>query len=134
FLPLRTQALLHDLRGHLHVELLALRARPQSSPAGVLPGSARRGRGRVTAYLASYLARKLPERKAWHGHGDLRDGRSVGAHHRPHPGWLDHGQLQLALDFPHQHSRGSNLAGAYSLSYLRSTLPRAEELPRGGQD
>ena len=89
----RPQAVLHDLRGHLHDQLHALRARPQSCLAGVFPHPARRRRGSVAAHLSGHLAREFPQGKARHGNGHVRRGRGHGAHHRSHPGRLAHRQL-----------------------------------------
>ena len=47
---------------------------------------------------------------------------------RPHPGRLDHRQLQLALDLLHQHPGRHSLPGAHHLPDLRSALPRAQSL------
>ena len=46
--------------------------------------------------------RRLPAREAGHGHDGVRRGGADRPGHRPDAGRLDHGQLQLALDLPHQ--------------------------------
>ena len=47
-------------------------------------------------------ARRLPAREAGHGHDDVRRGGPDRPGRRPDAGRLPHGQLQLALDLPHQ--------------------------------
>ena len=51
--------------------------------------------------------------------------------HRPHPRRLDHRQLQLALDLPHQYSGGHPVAGADLLPGSRSAVPGAQESRQG---
>ena len=46
--------------------------------------------------------RQLPAREAGHGHDAVRRGGADRTGHRPDAGRLHHGQLQLALDLPHQ--------------------------------
>ena len=46
--------------------------------------------------------RRLPAREAGHGHDGVRRGGADRPGHRPDAGRLHHGQLQLALDLPHQ--------------------------------
>ena len=47
-------------------------------------------------------ARRLPAREAGHGHDDVRRRGPDRPGRRPDAGRLHHGQLQLALDLPHQ--------------------------------
>ena len=69
------------------------------------------GGGALQPISQAILVESFPARKARHGHGGLRHGRGGGAGHRPHPGRLDHRQLQLALDLLHQHPGRDALAG-----------------------
>ena len=102
--PLRTQALSHHLRQHLHRRLLLLRSRAHSRLY-----SARRASSRAPA--AAHSSRsprpscwKASRRKARRGHGRLRLRRRRRARARPHARRLAHRHLQLALRLLHQHS------------------------------
>jgi DHA2 family multidrug resistance protein len=98
--------------------LLAMRDRP---------GCRRRC---VPADCAIHHAGKLSQGKARHGDGRLWHRRGDCADHRPGARWLDHGQLQLALDFLHQGS--GRLAGAVAHPALhpRSAVDRNVRPPR----
>ena len=67
-----------------------------------VPGDPGRGRRRAPARQPGDPDRQLPAREAGHGHDGVRRGGADRPGHRPDAGWLYHGQLQLALDLPHQ--------------------------------
>ena len=132
-LTVRAQALLHDLRRPLHHQLVPLRPGALAAPARVLPHSARGGRGRSSTHIPGHPGGELPETQAGHGDGHLRHGRGGSPHPWPHPGWLDHGRLQLALDFLHQHPGRRAFPAFHLPADLRSPVPGQEELP-GNED
>jgi hypothetical protein len=103
----RAQAVLHDLRGAVHRQLVSVRFGSVAGGADVLPGIAGGGRRSAAARLAGHSGGELPARKTRHGDGHLRHGRGGGPGDRAHSGRLDHGQLLLALDFLHQYTDGS---------------------------
>ena len=120
----------HDLRGHLHRLFLPVRHCSQPRPAGLLPHLAGRGRRRAAADFAGDSGGKLSQGKTGHGDGGLWHGRGRGAHHRSHAGRLDHGQLHLAMDFLHQHSRRRPLPPDDRVPHLRPALPGAQKPAR----
>ena len=108
-----------------------MRPGPHASPARFLPDSARGGRRRSAAHIPSHPGGEFPQAEAGDGHGHLRHGRGGGAHPWPHPGWMDHGRLQLALDILHQYPRGRAFSGAHLPADLRPALSGAPQTERG---
>ncbi len=60
------------------------------------------GGGGLQPISQAILVESFSRQEARHGDGGLRHGRGGGAHHRSHPGRLDHRQLLVALDLLHQ--------------------------------
>ena len=108
----RAQALLHELRGHLHRQLVPVRAGAEPGHADFLPHPARRGRRRLAAQRAGDSGGHVSSRETRHGVRGLRHGGGAGAGHRPHSGRLDHRQLHLALDLSPQHSGRHSFAAS----------------------
>ena len=129
--PLRTQALLHDLRRDLHRLLVPLRHRQHPPAPHLRAHPARRRRRRPRPQRTGHPRRHLPRRKARSGLRRLRHGRRHRARHRPHPRRLDHRQLQLALDLLHQHPRRHPLPLALTTAWskIRRTSSAAASKP-----
>ena len=104
FFIIRTQKFLHVLRCALHRQFFSLRICAEPGLAGFLPRVAGRGRRSASAGVAGNSGGKFSARKTGTGNGVLRNGRGARSGHRANAGRMDHGQLQLALDFLHQHS------------------------------
>ena len=122
--PHRPQALLHDLRGHVHRLLPALRPRAHAAHPYLRPHPARPRRRRPRPQRTGHPRRHLPPREARPGLRRLRYGRSLRPRHRPHPRRLDHRQLQLALDLLHQPPRRPALPLPKQPHRRRPTPPR----------
>ena len=71
------------------------------------------GGGALQPVSQAILVESFPRTKHGHGHGRLRHGRRRRAHSRADPRRLDHRQLLLAMDLPHQHPRRRDVAGAH---------------------
>ena len=93
---------LPPLHRRLHRRLGAVRPGHQPRATDPLPGDPGHGRRRAPARQPGDPDRRLPAREAGHGHDGVRRGGADRPGHRPDAGRLHHGQLQLALDLPHQ--------------------------------
>src|ERR1700691_2041110 len=121
--PFRTQALLHDLRGAVYRLLAALRPCPYPAILDPGPYSARPGRRRAgsqrTSHPGGYLSggtKRTGIRPLWQG------GRGC-ARHWADVWWMDHRQLQLALDLLYQLAHRHHLPLAQQPDGGRSALP-----------
>ena len=128
----RAQALLHGVRGAVYDQFLPVRAGAESGHADLLPHSAGRRAAAACSRASNrfWPTRFLRRNAAWpspmygmavvRGAGDRADARR-----------LDHRQLQLALDFLHQHSGRDYLAAADLAADHRSAAPAADEKRTG---
>ncbi len=97
------KTLLHVLRGAVRREQFSLRPCADARDAGVLPRASGNRRRRLAAERTIDSGRYVsPLATARHGVFDLRHGGGAGAGDRSDDRRMDHGQLQLALDFLHQ--------------------------------
>ena len=106
----RPQALLHDLRGAVHRQLVPLRHRAEPAAADLLPRAAGHRRRRAGAQRAGHPRRHLPAEEARDGVRRLRHRRRRRAGGRADAGRVDHRQLLLAVDLLHQRARRAALA------------------------
>ena len=123
------QALLHDLRRHLHHQFVSLRPGAEPAHAHLLPHPAGRRRRRPAAQRTGHPGRHLFRQAARHGLCHVWHGGRGRARHRPDAGRVDHRQLQLALDLPHQRAHRHPFAGAYAARRARSGI--SQEHGRG---
>ncbi len=124
---LRTQTLLHDLRGALHRVVVPVRHRAQSAVPHHRAHLARRGRRRTAAFRTSHPGRHVSHRKARPGVRGLWHGRGGRARHRSHARRLDYRQLQLALDLLHQPAGRPALAVFHQPPGGRSALAQGRK-------
>ena len=94
----RTQALLHDLRGALHGQLISVRDRALARHADLFRVLQGAGGGGLQPSEQAILADTFPPEQPGHGVRHLWDGGGAGAGDRTDTGRLDNRQLQLALD------------------------------------
>jgi hypothetical protein len=87
-----------------------------------VPRAARPGRWSVATGFASYLAQDVSTREAGHRDGRVRNGVGLRARSGSDARRMDHRQLHLALDFPHQRSSGHLFPAADFAVDLRSAL------------
>ncbi len=125
--PVRTEALLHGVRRHLHPQFPALRRGADARLADLLSRPAGPGRRSAAADLPGDSGRELPAREAGRRDGVLRHGRGRGAGDRADAGRMDHRQLHLALDLPDQHTRRHPVARIDGGDDLRSAAPGQED-------
>ena len=91
-------------------EQFSVRTGAEPGAAGFFSHPAGRGGRRLATERAGHSCRYVSAGQARHGVFHLRNGGGGGSRNRPHAGRLDHGQLQLALDFLYQRAHQPALA------------------------